>query len=150
MPRWERIAASLRAAKQVPFGLFCRAGTPPLNQQSRHAAQGSCQKPAWFTSIGWKDTFDWRNTPDSVSFHFFRLGCASLAPKERRSAASARICRPPAAQKPKIIRKYIAGMTATQTRKRPAENTCRIVKRSTAPIDVSFAFNHPPLTKIAK
>ena len=62
-------------------------------------------------------------------FALFALACASLAPKERRSAASARICRlsKPAAQKPKITRKYIAGrcgavlpeQKCVQTRKDP-------------------------------
>ena len=62
-------------------------------------------------------------------FALFALAGVSLAPKERRSAASARICRlrPPASQKLKIIRKYIAGRCGAvlpeqkwvQTRKDP-------------------------------
>ena len=62
-------------------------------------------------------------------FALFALAGASLAPKERRSAASARICRlsPPASQKPKITRKSIAGrceavlpeQKCVQTRKDP-------------------------------
>ena len=62
-------------------------------------------------------------------FALFALAGVSLAPKERRSAASARICRlsPPASQKPKITRKYIAGrcgavlpeQKCVQTRKDP-------------------------------
>ena len=62
-------------------------------------------------------------------FVLFVLAGVSLAPKERRSAASARICRlsPPASQKPKITRKYIAGrciavlseQKCVQTRKGP-------------------------------
>ena len=62
-------------------------------------------------------------------FALFALAGVSLAPKERRSAASARICRlsPPASQKPKITRKYIAGrctavlseQKCVQTRKGP-------------------------------
>ena len=62
-------------------------------------------------------------------FALFALAGVSLAPKERRSAASARICRlrPPASQKPKNIRKYIAGRCGAvlpeqkwvQTRKDP-------------------------------
>ena len=62
-------------------------------------------------------------------FALFALAGVSLAPKERRSAASARICRlrPPASQKPKNIRKYIAGrcgavlpeQKCVQTRKDP-------------------------------
>jgi len=62
-------------------------------------------------------------------FALFALACASLAPKERRSAASARICRlsKPASQKPKITRKSIAGrcgavlseQECVQTRKDP-------------------------------
>ena len=46
----------------------------------------------------------------SALFALFGLAGVSLAPRERRSAASARICRlsPPASQKAKITRKSIA------------------------------------------
>ena len=70
-------------------------------------------------------------------FALFALAGVSLAPKERRSAASARICRlsKPASQKAKITRKYIAARCGQFCRSRNVSRQgktrreyCRIVK----------------------
>ena len=131
-------------AVNFPERTLRRAGAAMSVRQRRPLPHMTAPRPVWFRVLShplYKCPFFVIIVPsDDKGKHacqrvfpallaLFALACASLAPREHRSAASARICRlsKPAAQKPKITRKYIAGrcgavlpeQKCVQTRKDP-------------------------------
>ena len=102
---------------------------PPLPQKQRPqptaAGATDCQKTCPVTSIGGKDTIDWQGQTRltaclSGAFCSFRLGLRQQACGSKNKNHS------------KIhrwqVRSSFAGAEMRSDKKRPAENTCRIVK----------------------
>ena len=120
---------------------------PPLPQKQRPqplaVGDTDCQKTCPVTSIGGKDTIDWQGQTRltaclSGAFCSFRLGLRQLRSKGTslgsigENMPTQQACGSKTKNNSKIhrwqVRSSFAGAEMCPDKKRPAENTCRIVK----------------------